>query len=104
MSRQSDINLDGSEISVIKAIGLSGTEVDGATLRERLPDLVLAELTDTIRGLSDLGYVEADKSSYHNEDEFNKTNFRVNSGYTRDLKEALDPRPEPKKSRRVRRE
>lgn len=104
MGKTNAIHLDGSEVSVIKAIGLSGAEVDGATLRERLPDLMLAELTDTIRGLSDLGYVDADKGSFHNEDEFDKTNFRVNSGYSRDLKDALDPRPEPKKSRRVRRE
>jgi hypothetical protein len=104
MGRSNDIHLDGSEVTVIKALGLSGTEVDGATLRERLPDLMLAELTDTLRSLADMGYVEADKGSYHNEEEFDKTHFRVNSGYTRDLKDALDPRPEPKKSRRVRRE
>jgi hypothetical protein len=104
MGKTNDIHLDGSEISVIKAIGLSGAEVDGATLRERLPDLMVAEITDTLRCLSDLGYIEADKGSYHNQEEFDKTHFRVNSGYSRDLKEALDPRPEPKKSRRVRRE
>jgi hypothetical protein len=30
--------------------------------------------------------------------------FRVNSGYAKDLKEALDEKPKPRKSKRVRRE
>ena len=104
MSKGNDINLDGSEISVIKAIGLGGTEVDGATLIERLRDYESAELIDTLQGLVAMGYVEADKSTFHNKEEYEKTHFRVNSGYARDLKESMDPRPEPKKSKRVRRE
>jgi hypothetical protein len=33
-----------------------------------------------------------------------KEYFRVNSGYAKALKEALDPRPQARKSKRVRRE
>jgi len=104
MSRSSDIHLDGSEISVIKALGISGAEVDGKELLERLPDFVHAELVDTLHGLISMGYVDADKHSYHRAEDFEKTLFQVNSGYAHDLRDALDPRPEPKKSKRVRRE
>lgn len=104
MSRSSDVHLDGSEISVIKALGLSGTDVDGADLLGRLPDFVHAELVDTLHGLISMGYVDADRHSYHRAEDFEKTLFHVNPSYAHDLKEALDPRPEPRKSRRVRRE
>ncbi|MEQ1860879.1 MAG: hypothetical protein ABMA13_13165 [Chthoniobacteraceae bacterium] len=104
MSRENEIQLDGSEVTVIKAIGLSGGEVDGKTLLERLPDFVLAELVDTLHGLVAQAYVESDKGSYHRKEEFEKTHFHVNPSYAHDLKDALNPRPEPKKSRRVRRE
>jgi hypothetical protein len=37
-------------------------------------------------------------------EEMRKATFRVNSGYSKELREALDPRPEKPKSKRVRRE
>ena len=98
-----DITLDGGEISVLKALGIGGSEVDGETLLERVANLEAAELIDTLKGLVMMGYVSADKDSFHNMEELRKVHFRVNSGYAKDLKEALDPKPE-KKSRRVRRE
>jgi|SRR4051812_7944081 hypothetical protein len=100
----SEINLDGSEISIIKAIGLSGGDVDGVTLMERLPELELAELTDAVQCLIAMGYVECDRNSVHNREEFEKAHFHVNSGYAKDLKDAMDPTPEKPKSKRVRRE
>jgi hypothetical protein len=59
---------------------------------------------DTLKGLIDFGYVSCDKSSLYSIDDVLETDFRVNSGYLKDLKEALNPRPKEKKSRRVRRE
>ncbi len=100
----SDINLDGSEISVIKAIGLSGGGIDGRSILAKLPDLVPAELIDTLKGLVAIGYVECDRHSWNDQEELEKTHFNVNSGYLRDLKEALNPQPQMPKSRRVRRE
>lgn len=104
MSRGGEIHLDGTEIQVLKALGLMGSGCDGKELEEKVGDLMLAELVDCLLGLVGQGYVDADKSSFHNKEEFHKTHFTVNSGYARELKEAMDPRPEPKKSRRVRRE
>ena len=69
------------------------------------PDHIeIAELMDIMGGLIALGYVDCDFTSISNSEAFKKARFRVNSGYSHDLKEALDPRPEPPKSRRVRRE
>ena len=98
-----DIQLDGHEITIIKAMGVHGTEVDGELLMERVPEMQAVELIDLLKGLIMQGYVEADKRSFYREEEFRQTHFNVNSGYARDLREALDPRPQ-KKSRRVRRE
>ena len=101
-----EINLDGGEISVIKALGVGSGEMNGEDLMARLSgDLVPAELMDTIKGLMMMGYVEADKSSFYNTDEFRVIHFRVNSGYSKDLREAVNPQQQkPRKSKRVRRE
>lgn len=100
----SEINLDGSEISVLKAIGLSGGGIDGKALMGKLSDLAPAEMIDSLKGLVAMGYVECDKSSYKDMAELEKAHFHVNSGYARDLKEAINPQPQKPRSRRVRRE
>ncbi|MEO6787429.1 MAG: hypothetical protein ABI318_14960 [Chthoniobacteraceae bacterium] len=99
-----EIQLDGTEISVVKALGIGGGEIDGGTLIERCSDLEIAELIDTVRGLIMQGFVEADSNSFYNEEEMEDVNFRVNSGYAKDLKDALNDKPQPRKSKRVRRE
>ncbi len=98
-----EINLDGSEISIIKALGLGGAELSGETLTEKIPDMMPVELADVLKSLITMGYVNADKSSFYSDEEFLKTHFQVNPGYSRELREALDPQPKSK-SRRVRRE
>jgi len=99
-----EINLDGGEVSIIKALGLGGSSVNGEDLAERVVGLEEAELLDTLKGLIVMGYVDADKTSFHTLEDIKRVDFRVNSGYTKELKEALDPQPRQKKSRRVRRE
>ena len=99
-----DINLDGTEISVIKALGFGSSDTLGSDLIERCADLPIAELIDCVQGLMSIGYVTADKSGFYKKEDMEKVWFRVNSGYMKDLRDALDPRPEVKKSRRVRRE
>jgi hypothetical protein len=55
-----------------------------------------------------MGYVLADKQSFHNFDDVEHAEFHVNSGYAKDLKEALDPRlrreRKERKNRRARRQ
>jgi hypothetical protein len=99
-----DINLDGMEISIIKALGLSGNETSGEDLLKNISDIEIAEIIDIMGGLIALGYVDCDFPSISNSEAFKHARFRVNSGYSHDLKEVLDPRVEPPKSRRVRRE
>ena len=104
MSR-SEINLDGGEISIIKALGLSSGEMLGEDLIDKVAiDLAPAEVIDTIKGLMSMGYVDADKSGFYSVDDLKGIYFRVNSGYAKDLKDALDPQPQQRRSRRVRRE
>jgi hypothetical protein len=92
------------EISILKALGLSGNETQGDDLLKMVTDIEIAEMIDIMGGLIALGYVDCDFPSISNSEAFRKARFRVNSGYCHDLKEALDPRVEPPKSRRVRRE
>lgn len=102
----SEIHLDGAETTILKAIGLGGTSLDGETLLERAQGLEEAELLDSLRGLITLGYVVSDKRSLHDTKDVLVSNFHINSGYSRELKEAMDPkaRRKPQRSRRVRRE
>ncbi|MGC3989425.1 MAG: hypothetical protein QM796_07055 [Chthoniobacteraceae bacterium] len=97
-----DINLDGGEILIIKALGMS-SGLNGEQLIEKVGGLEVAELIDTLKGLIVMGYVDSDRNSFHSVEDLKRVEFRVNSGYAKELKEALDPQPQ-KKSRRVRRE
>jgi hypothetical protein len=101
-----EINLDGGEVSVIKALGMSSSEMTGEDLIARVSaDLVEAEVIDTIKGLMDMGYVDADKSGFYSVDDLKDVHFRINSGWAKDLRDALHPQQQQKtKSRRVRRE
>lgn len=99
-----EIQLDGTEISIVKALGFGSSEIDGKTLIERTADLEFAELLDALKGLMAMGYVETDGNAMYHVEDVEKAHFHVNSGYAKDLKDALDPREEPKKSKRVRRE
>ena len=99
-----EIQLDGVEITVIKSLGIGGGDMDGGALMDRCPDLDYAELADTLRGLLAVGYVDSESESFNDVETFKKIHFRVNPGYAKDLREALDPAPQQKQSKRVRRE
>ena len=99
-----EIQLEGGEVSVLKAIGLGGTHATGEMLIEKMPELEVVELIDTLRGLMMQGFVLADKQSFYAKEDLERTTFHVNSGYSRDLREAIDPRQRKPTSRRRRRE
>ncbi len=89
MSRE--IKLDGGEITVLKTLGLSGTQVQGKVLLERMEEIEIAEVLDTLNGLVALGYVLASKVNVRTKDDVERSLFRVNPSYSRDLKDALNP-------------
>jgi len=103
-----EINLDGGEKDILKAIGLHGMSITGKQLLEKAGGMEEAEFISTLRGLMMMGYVLADKISFHDFDDVEHANFHVNSGYARDLKEALDPRLQrlrkEQRNRRIRRQ
>ena len=95
-----ELNLDGSETTIIKAIGVNGGEINGETLMERAVGLDAAEVLETLQGLISVGYVNCDKNQLQDVDAMKKAKFHVNSGYSKELKQALDPQPEPQRRRR----
>ena len=101
----SEIKLEGGEISVLKALGLSGNAVYGKQLIIKLKEFGEDELMETIHGLIMLGYVLCDTHSLHTIEDVENANFRVNSGYSKELRDAIDPRRKgnDSSSRRVRR-
>jgi hypothetical protein len=103
-----DINLDGGEKEMIKAIGIGSAAVSGKQLIAQVSGVEEAEFLSTLRGLLDMGYVLADKQAFHDFNDVEHAEFRVNAGYARDLKEALDPRlkraRQEQRKRRTRRE
>jgi len=87
---QREIKLDGGEISVLKALGLSGSPVIGKILLDRV-EMEYAELADALGGLIALGYVLSTKVNVQTKEDIERSAFRVNPSYSRDLRDALAP-------------
>lgn len=100
-----DIKLDGGEITVLKTLGLSGSQMYGKLLLEHLKELETAEFIDTLNGLISLGYVLSNKVNLRMLEDVERAFFRVNPAYTHDLRDALNPgrKREQEKPRRRRR-
>ncbi len=101
MSRE--INLSGGDISVIKALGLTGSGVNGMKLLERLGDMGVAELIDTLDGLMMFDYVVSDVDPIRRKEDLERATIKVNSTHIRDLREALNPQRKEAAPRRQRR-
>lgn len=85
-------------------MGLSGSQVYGKILVERVGDLSAAEFLDELNGLISLGYVLCDKAILHTMEDVERSVFRVNASYARELRDALHPgRRRDDKQRRRRR-
>lgn len=100
-----EIKLNGGEISLLKAIGLSGTQIGGKQLIERASDMETAEFLDTLDGLLSLGYVLANKVNLRVIADVEHALLRVNPSYARNLKESISPvkRRDEQRGRRERR-
>lgn len=100
-----DIKLSGGEISMLKALGLSGAPLHGELFISRLKELEPAEFLDTLSGLVMMGYVLSSKVNIAKIEEVAYSTFRVNPSYGRDLRDALRPsgrRTEERERRRRR--
>jgi hypothetical protein len=100
-----EIHLDGGEIGLLKAIGLSGTQIYGKLLLERAKDMASAEFLETLDGLLSLGYVISNKVNVRSIADVERAFFRVNPTYQRDLRDAINPsrtreRSKPRRQRR----
>lgn len=98
-----EITLSGSEISVIKALGVSGTPTPGTQLLQRITDMEESELVDALQGLMMTGFVTADRENVRNGEEMKNSSFQVNTSYRRELRTALNPALKEKPQRRRRR-
>ncbi|MDQ2868349.1 MAG: hypothetical protein M3R59_08065 [Verrucomicrobiota bacterium] len=86
-----EIKLSGSEISVLKTLGLSGTPMPGKVLVDRLDDVSEAEFIDTLGGLITQGYVLSNKVAVRSMEDALRSVFRTNPAEARDLRDALNP-------------
>lgn len=86
-----EIKLSGSEIALLKTIGLGGTQVAGRMLIDRAEDMVAAEFLDTLTGLIDQGYVLSNKVNLRLIGDVERAFLRVNPAFSRDLRDAVNP-------------
>ena len=102
---QREIKLDGGEITVLKTLGLSGAQMYGKLLTDRMEEMETAEFLDTLNGLISHGYVLSNKVNLRTMEDVERAFFRVNSAYAHDLRDALNPgrRREQEHGRRRRR-
>ena len=101
-----EIKLSGSEITMIKALGLGGAPLFGKLFIDRVKEMESAEFLDTLTGLIMMGYVLSSKINVGKIQEVEYSSFWVNSAYARDLRDALRPsghREEERTKRRRRR-
>ena len=98
-----EISLSGGDISVIKALGISGGQISGKTLMERVGHMEPAELVDTLDMLMMFDYVQSDLERLKGVDDLKEAKFNVNTAMMRDIREALAPQKKEAKPTRQRR-
>ncbi len=96
------INLSGGEITLLKTMGLSGASPFGKLLIERIGEMEAAEFLDELNGLISLGYVLSDKVNLRSMEDVERSVFRVNASYARDLRDAIQPGRRREQARRRR--
>ncbi len=101
-----EIHLDGGEITILKAIGLSGTQMPGKLLLDRAGGMETSELIETLSGLLSLDYVISNLVNVRTIGDVEKAFFRVNPACSKELRAAVNPgqrRQEERKQRERRR-
>jgi len=98
-----EINLSGGEITLLKTMGLSGAPTFGKVLIQRIGEMETAEFLDELNGLISLGYVLSEKMNMRSVEDVERSVFRVNASYARDLRDAIQPGRRREQTRRRRR-
>jgi hypothetical protein len=86
-----EIKLSGGEITVLKMIGLGGTQVAGKFLAGQLEDAEQGEFLETLSDLISKGYVLSTKVNIRLMEDVERSFFRVSPTYSRDLRDAINP-------------
>ncbi len=97
----SNISLDGAEITILKTLGLGGSSMAGKDFKTRVPGMNPKELLDVVQPLIELGFITCNCDLNHVED-FDKASLAVNPGYSKELKEVIDPEPKERNKRQRR--
>ena len=90
-SSVSEIKLSGGEITILKTLGLTGAQMSGTQLVDRIAEMESAEFLETLTGLIDQDYVVASRVNIRTMDSVNASTFRVNAAISRELREAVYP-------------
>ena len=77
----SEIKLSGGEITILKTLGLTGAQMAGTQLVDRIAEMESAEFLDTLTGLIDQDYVVANKVNIRTMDDVKTAAFRVNAAH-----------------------
>ena len=86
-----EIILGGSEISLLKKIGLSGAQMYGKMLIDRVEGMENQEFLDTLIGLIDQDFVLSNKVNIRLIEDVERAFFRVNAAHAKDLRDAVNP-------------
>ncbi len=100
---QREIELDGGEITLLKALGTSGNQVQGKLLLGQMADVRGPEFLEILDGLMERGYVISSKVNVMKIEDVERSSFRVNPSYSRDLRNAMRQDWQKDKERRRRR-
>lgn len=99
-----EIQLSGAEITVLKAIGTSGSQIYGKLLIERVKELGDAEFLETLTDLIALGYVVSNKVNVRLMEDVEHAFFRISPAEAKALRMAMNPGRYKRESRQPRRE
>lgn len=97
MSRE--INLSGTEITLLKTIGLGGAQLHGALLFDKVSDMGEMEVLEGLKDLMAMDYVLSTKVNVRTLEEARTASFRVSPTNARDLRDAINPSKDREKAR-----
>jgi len=86
-----ELNLDGSEITLLKRIGLSGGQIYGRLLIAELEEGETAPFLETLISLLDQNYVLTNKVNIRQVEDVETAFFRVNPAFAIALRDAVSP-------------